>query len=89
MTTPLEEDTDIYIECYAVDENNKIIPSEGETSVKKLEDLLFKDMKLDFGENIALQATVGVSLMVIVYVMADYVFKVMPKNAINKQINGV
>ena len=46
-------------------------------------------MKLNFGENIVLQASAGVSLMLIVFVMADYVFKIMPKNAINKQINGV
>ena len=51
--------------------------------------LIKNDMKLNFGENIVLQASAGVSLMLIVFVMADYVFKIMPKNAINKQINGV
>jgi len=85
----LEENTDIYIECYAVDEQNNIIQeSQGGNSSDFLS-LIKNDMKLNFGENIVLQASAGVSLMLIVFVMADYVFKIMPKNAINKKINGV
>ena len=86
----LKEDENLYIECYAVDEKNNIIVNNKDTQQNNdLMNILQNDKSLDLGNSIGIQALVGISLMLMVYVIGDYVFKIIPNNTIEKKIYGV
>lgn len=87
----LTEDDNLYIECYAVDEKNNIIVNNKDKDKKKnnLMNIIDNDKSLDLGNSIGIQALVGVSLMLMVYVIGDYIFKIVPNNTIKKKIYGV
>tara|TARA_B100001142_G_C13932015_1_gene499715 strand:- start:59 stop:322 length:264 start_codon:yes stop_codon:yes gene_type:complete len=84
----LTEDDNLYIECYAVDEKNNIIVNNKDKDSGG-NNLINNDKSLDLGNSIGIQALVGVSLMLMVYVIGDYIFKIVPNNTIKKKIYGV
>ena len=73
----LEENDDIYIECNPVDEKGDIIEEDNIDS---------NNLNIDFGNNIGIQATIGVSLMLFLYLVGDYIFKIIPKQQINNRL---
>ena len=85
----LNENDNLYIECYAVDEKNNIIVNNKDKKANNLMNIIENDKSLDLGNSIGIQALVGVSLMLMVYVIGDYIFKIVPNNTIQKKIYGV
>ena len=83
----LEEDEDIYIECNPVDEKGEVISIDTAQSGNiNLNDPLSGNIKIDFTDNLGIQALIGISLMVFLYMIGDYVFKVIPKQQLNKRL---
>lgn len=85
----LNVNDNLYIECYAVDEKNNIIVNNKDKKANNLMNIIENDKSLDLGNSIGIQALVGVSLMLMVYVIGDYIFKIVPNNTIQKKIYGV
>jgi hypothetical protein len=82
----LEENDDIYIECNPVDEKGDII-EENNVDLNNLNTRsLENNLNIDFGNNIGIQAVIGVSLMLFLYTLGDYIFKILPKNQINNRL---
>lgn len=78
----VREGDNIYIECRQVDDKGEIIKDDEEETF-----LDMTDLSMDFENNIAMQAIIGVSLMVMLYTMGNYVFKVYPTQQIEKKLN--
>lgn len=72
----------IYIECRQVNDKGEIIEDDKEKTF-----LDMADVSMDFEKNIAMQAIIGVSLMVMLYTMGNYVFKVYPTQQIERKLN--
>ena len=77
-----EEGDNIYIECRQVNDKGEIIEDDKEKTF-----LDMADVSMDFEKNIAMQAIIGVSLMVMLYTMGNYVFKVYPTQQIERKLN--
>ena len=82
----LEENDDIYIECNPVDEKGDIIEEDNIDSNNLNSGFLENNLNIDFGNNIGIQATIGVSLMLFLYLVGDYIFKIIPKQQINNRL---
>jgi len=82
----LEENDDIYIECNPVDEKGDIIEEDNIDAKNLNSGFLENNLNIDFGNNIGIQATIGVSLMLFLYLVGDYIFKIIPKQQINNRL---
>lgn len=82
----LEENDDIYIECNPVDEKGDIIEEDNIDSTNLNSGFLENNLNIDFGNNIGIQATIGVSLMLFLYLVGDYIFKIIPKQQIDNRL---
>jgi hypothetical protein len=82
----LEENDDIYIECNPVDEKGDIIEEDNIDSNNLNSGFLENNLNIDFGNNIGIQATIGVSLMLFLYLVGDYIFKIIPKQQIDNRL---
>lgn len=82
----LEENDDIYIECNPVDEKGDIIEEDNIDLNNLNSGFLESNLNIDFGNNIGIQATIGVSLMLFLYLVGDYIFKIIPKQQINNRL---
>tara|TARA_Y100000389_G_C17250526_1_gene407855 strand:- start:400 stop:675 length:276 start_codon:yes stop_codon:yes gene_type:complete len=85
----LETGEDLYIECNAVDDDGNILEKDPDATNENTFSFLKNDINLELSNNIGVQALIGASLMIMVYVMADYVFKALPNKKINDHINGI
>ena len=88
-THNLEEGDDLYIECNAVDDDGNILEKDPDATNENTFSFLKNDINLELSNNIGVQALIGASLMIMVYVMADYVFKALPNKKINDHIKGI
>jgi len=85
----LDTGDDLYIECNAVDDDGNILEKDPDATSENTFSFLKNDMDLELSNNIGVQALIGASLMIMVYVMADYVFKALPNKKINDHIKGI
>ena len=77
----VSEGDNIYIECKQVDDKGEIIKDDEEETF-----LDMTDLSMDFENNIAMQAIIGVSLMVMLYTLGNYVFKIYPTQEIKRRL---
>lgn len=82
----LEENDDIYIECNPVDEKGDIIEGDNIDLNSLNYESSENNLDIDFENNIGIQATIGVSLMLFLYIVGDYIFKIIPKQQINNRL---
>lgn len=93
LTDPKVDLTDVFIECNPVDTfGDEDIENSEDNVVHKdmgrdvLDDLQFSLNAGDLFENIGFQSLLGIGIFGLIYFIADYVFKIMPKRLLNKKI---
>tara|TARA_B100000927_G_scaffold229050_1_gene188866 strand:- start:36 stop:329 length:294 start_codon:yes stop_codon:yes gene_type:complete len=84
------DDDDIYIDCKPVDTIGNVIGEEqSNVSQEVLSDFTTSIGATNLQDNVGIQAIIGITIMGVLYIVGDYVFKQFPKGQIEKQMNLV
>ena len=95
-TVQFVEDEDIYIDCKPVstyggevvmnDADNNILSGGGSVSADMLDSMADNFSNGKIGDNIGIQTMVGITLLGILYVFGNYVFKELPNQLIESKL---
>ena len=85
-----ENDDKIYIDCQPVDDLGEVETEEETTSSSNnnIIDSMATDFSLgNVSDNSGFQIILGIALFGIIYTVGDYVFRILPKDLLNKKLN--
>lgn len=86
-----ENDDGIYIDCQPVDDLGKVETDDtSSSSNNNLLDINYNATDFSLGsvsDSSGFQIVLGIAIFGIVYTVGDYVFRILPKNILNKKLN--
>jgi hypothetical protein len=85
-----ENDDGIYIDCQPVNDLGEVETDEKTTSSSNnnIIDSMATDFSLgNVSDNPGFQIVLGIALFGIIYTVGDYVFRILPKDLLNKKLN--